>query len=248
MPSAPGAPSTTETGVDDALSPDQRYMATPFQFGLLSVASLGVYGFYWLFKLRRVVDDASGKPIAPWYWWLGLLVPFLNLFLYFGLLNDLEVKVASSGRRPPTLWLVGLCAGLLNLTWRLPGAWALITILSFIPLMIVQANALAWQRHLYTAPSRAHRFRWWEWLIIVIGGIFQILVLLGSLVPHEGSTPADPWVVGGLAGITLATLLWTGIAGENWGRPHVDERARSESEAVESNVLAPVGSLPPHDP
>src|SRR5271166_3490221 len=236
-------------GVDDARSPDQRYMATPFQFGLLSFVTGGAYTVYWLFKLRRVIDYASGKEVAPWYWWLGLLVPLLNLFLYFGTLNDLEVKVAAAGRRPPTLWLVGLLGGVLGGTWRLPYDWWWISFLGFIPLAIVQSNALAWQRQLYNAPPRAHRFRWWEWLIIAIGAIILLVAAVGSLIPsEEASTPSDPWVVAGVLVIAVGMLIWMGLAGESWARPPVDPNVKREVELAESNWRAQLGSLPPpHD-
>ena len=242
-PTALAVASPQEVGVDDALSPDQRYMATPFQFGLLFVASLGLYNTYWLFKLRRVMDHATGTALAPWYWWLGFFIPILNLFMYFGLLNDLEARVASAGRRPPPLWLPGLIAGLTTIFLRLPGYWWLIAFLDFIPLSIVQANALAWQRSLYQAPSRAHRFRWWEWLIILVGGSIVVLLFLSALVPDKSSIPADPWIAGAVAALILAMLILMAIAGESWAQPGVDPNVKREMELAESNWRASVGSL-----
>jgi hypothetical protein len=73
-----------------------------------------------------------------------------------------------------TLYLV------LNVTWRLPDPWVLVSLLVFVPLIPIQEtieriNA----RHVAELPNRG--FSGADAVAIVIGGLVLILVLIGVL-------------------------------------------------------------------
>src|SRR5205823_13270451 len=56
---------------------------------LCSVASLGVYGFYWFHQYRRRVSAELGRSDDAGLHTAGLLVPFLNYYLTYLLWRDI---------------------------------------------------------------------------------------------------------------------------------------------------------------
>lgn len=70
---------------------------------------------------------------------------------------------------------------LLNLASRLPNAAWLLCLLAFAPLLPFNSLARNYNRQSGLDYARNDRFTGWNWLGIVLGGIFVLLVIWGTL-------------------------------------------------------------------
>jgi hypothetical protein len=76
---------------------------------------------------------------------------------------------------------------ILEISWRLPDPYWLITYASVIPLAIVQADVIEIHRALGLDPAINNRFTWINIVGIVIGGLLLVLAVIGVFLPN---TPA----------------------------------------------------------
>ena len=153
---------------------------TPFfavsthKFVVMSIVTFGLYDVYWAYRhWKRFVEH--GDVLSPF--WRAFFAPITNY--------ELVARVRSRARDDgiEVGWIPALMATLylvLNVTWRLPDPWWLISLLCFVPLIPVQqtidrVNA----RHVAELPNRGYSGA--NAFGIVIGGIVLILVLVGTL-------------------------------------------------------------------
>jgi len=126
---------------------------SPLWFVTLSVLTMGIYELYWGYRYWCYVKERDASAIRPF--WRAL---FLPLWCY-ALLKDIAIQ-------HPSRWLPreAACALLavlyfaLNMLWRLPDPYWLISSLSFLPLLpavfVLRKNA-----HAHPVP-RSHSLKW----------------------------------------------------------------------------------------
>ncbi|HEV8234153.1 MAG TPA: hypothetical protein VGP84_06120 [Gemmatimonadaceae bacterium] len=151
---------------------------TPFfavstrKFVVMSIVTLGLYDVYWVWRQwRRFVEH--GQVLSPF--WRTFFLVFTNYSLFARVRSRAReegIEVSWSPALMATLYLV------LNVTWRLPDPWVLVSLLVFVPLIPIQEtieriNA----RHVAELPNRG--FSGADAVAIVIGGLVLILVLIG---------------------------------------------------------------------
>jgi len=66
--------------------------------------------------------------------------------------------------------------------WRLPDPWSLVALLGFLPLLPVQNAVNRINRKLAPQAPANSRFGGWNIFGLVVGGIFLILAVIGTLV------------------------------------------------------------------
>lgn len=146
---------------------------------VLSLCTLGMYSLFWIYRNWRLRNEWRGRGISA-----PMRTIFAPLFLP-SLLNDVRDEAAAVGEE------VGWSAGLLamgyfamNVAARLPDPLWLVSVLNFAVLVPVQrtinrANARS------PRPSPVDtRFTGANWAWIVIGGLFLLLAILGTLFPE----------------------------------------------------------------
>ena len=213
-PSESGPPAAQSVSPFDAwyaTPPVLYYDRSPFQVALLSFATLGSYGTYWTIRVRRLADVRLGKERRPyWYYW-GLLVPILNLYLIFSAVSRAEGRVEATGVRVTIpYWLSMLGLGFIDLLWRLPGSYATISLVSSGFFVAMHASWARAER--VDDPARVYPpFMWFEWVIVVLGGILNALVFIGSFVDVS---PPERNVVIGVMAVIAATLAVSWTAGK----------------------------------
>jgi len=74
---------------------------------------------------------------------------------------------------------------LLNLTWKLPPPFSLVSLLSWVFLLPVQSYANRINLEAVPAHDVNSRFTIWNWIWIVVGGIFLLLAMIGLFMPAE---------------------------------------------------------------
>jgi len=142
------------------------------KFTVMSFVTFGLYDLYWSYRNWSYLKQQDSRKISPF--WRAWFV----LFFHFSLLRDMRPHIA---RRT----LVGYSAGWLTAAYlillfssRLPGAFGLMGLLSFVPILPVVA---AVERANVGVPAELlnRRFTAWNIVGIAVFVIFMVLVFFG---------------------------------------------------------------------
>jgi hypothetical protein len=134
---------TTHSSVEHTgVSPSQN----PVHLVILSILSLGLYEFYWIWRSWTALRDETGADISPRWRTIAFLVPFVNVMVLYFLMRDTkelakrrEVRADFS---PGTLTAMFYALRLLGnaaLVGGAPFAWlaGMATVLPLVPVQIV---------------------------------------------------------------------------------------------------------------
>jgi hypothetical protein len=145
---------------------------------LLSVLTLGLYNVFWFYRNWVRLRERTGQRLSPF--WRSFFSVLWASTLFGEVKRQARDADVRSGWSPLGLALVYL--GLTSL-WRLPTGWALLGYLTVLALVPVQhtINRLAAERGAKPDAS----FRLAHVPVFVLGGIFLLLVVIGSLMPAE---------------------------------------------------------------
>jgi hypothetical protein len=154
--------------------------------------TFGVYYFYWLFKIARVMGYIKGDPKLLWKLLL-LLIPFYNLYWYSRFFGGIEDEARAYEGVVPPLTLLAFVGGLIGVLSRLPDTWWWLATLSFVPYAVVQAHFARLQTLKWPTSIVPYRYRWGDWVIIGLGGIWVVLTVAGSLMPSASGAPSNGW-------------------------------------------------------
>jgi hypothetical protein len=165
---------------DDA---DVRFFAvSPLKLVVLSTCTLGLYQIYWFYKHWVLIKERSEPHIIAW------ARAFFGIFWCYNCFEFIREEEKRLGVEP-TLSAGPLAIGwiALELSSRLPKPY-------FLPMFLAPLVLALVQRHInhineLVAPDhdRNTRFSAWNWLAVVVGGIFIGLIILGLAVqarPH----------------------------------------------------------------
>lgn len=146
---------------------------------VLSICTLGLYEVYWFYKNWQLIKRREASDIVP-----ALRAIFSVLFCY-SLFQKVEQEAEKSNA--PSIAAGPLAIGWIVVTvlWRLPDPYWLISFLAVLFMLPVQhaANAV----NAYAAPDHDpnRRFTAWNIAAVVIGGLFLVLVVIGTFLPGE---------------------------------------------------------------
>jgi hypothetical protein len=181
MSTNPYAPplAQVETPRDEAGDPS-FFAVAPWKLLLMCVVTLGLYQVYWFYANWRLVKRRERSGI-----WPAPRAIFGVFFCYslFGRMRrfgeEQAVPEAASFAAGPLagLWIVG------TLTFRLPDAWGLIGIVTWFTLLPVQALVARINARVAPGADRNARLSWLNWISVVLGVLFLVLVLIGLLAP-----------------------------------------------------------------
>jgi len=143
---------------------------------VMSICTLGFYELYWFYRNWRRVQARTGASMMPF--WRAVWAPLWAYSLFEEVDNEALRRQIQSG------WssvLLALSFFLLCATWRLPGAWGLITLLSWLPLIPVQGtiNQMAVSRGVRPNVD----FGTWHLMVCLLGAVGVLLVVIGAFVP-----------------------------------------------------------------
>lgn len=172
---APAAPVNVEPP-----APARWFVVGPGKLVVMSTVTLGVYQVFWFYKHWRQVRDVHGEDIWP--------VPraIFSVFFCFSLFRRLEDEAALRGQTDaPSPALHAVAFFLLTLASRLPDPWWLITFASILPLVPFQRAASAIALHAAPGTDPNTSFSGLNWVGIVVGGLFLLLALAGTMVPEK---------------------------------------------------------------
>jgi hypothetical protein len=150
------------------------FAVSPFKLVALSVCSLGLYQIYWFYKNWVLIKEHSEPHIVPW------ARAFFGVFWCYSCFEFIRNDERHHNIEP-TLPAGPLAIAWIavSLAWRLPEPYYLIAFLAPLPLVPVQVHVN--RINALTAPGhdKNTHFGAWNWLVVVVGGIFLGLVILG---------------------------------------------------------------------
>lgn len=171
------------------------YARSPFQVGLLSFCTLGIYVFWWSFYTRRSAAALLEQPENAFWMSAALLVPLFNLWVFYDLLEKVKVlglraRLHISGG----LLVAGLAWLALAVCSRLPAPAYALSLLSFLCLAYLQTFVTRAEFVLSDRTITPKAFGWVEILVIVIGGAFKVFVFAGMLIdPNARGLHLSPY-------------------------------------------------------
>lgn len=172
-----------EPGVPRPSQPAPAYFpVSATKLVVLSLCSLGLYELYWFYQHWKLEYARTEEPMSPF--WRAVFAPLFAYSLFrriqeFGAQRSLDIRY-SPGALAATFFALGAC-------WRLPDPFWLVSLLSFLPLMPVRTAVAAINLAHAPEASTNGRFSGGNVVLVIVGGLFLLLALVGTFVPQEPS-------------------------------------------------------------
>ena len=161
------------------LSEPIYFPVSPVKLSILSICTFGLYEIYWFYKNWRLIKEREHKKIMPFWRALFALFFCFSLFQRIGRsAKEIDLPPISTG---------GLAAGwiIVSLLWKLPDPYWLVSFLAFFFLLPVQQTVNKINAQYAPGHDQNNRFGVWNIVVVVAGGIFFILAIIGSFMPPE---------------------------------------------------------------
>ncbi len=156
-----------------------------WHFVLLTIVTLRIYEIYWFYRNWKHLKFHKDLDISPGWRTAGLFVPIYGIVLAYRQLRDIRdfSKEAGVDKTYSPGWIL---FGWLILTtlWRLPAPFWLLFFLSVWPLAVVQGYLNSYWEKWQPELIERKKFSGGEIALLIIGGIFLILVLIGIFIPE----------------------------------------------------------------
>ena len=180
-------------------SANHPYRRSAFQIALLMFLTAGLYLFVWAFYVRRSCAELLERDDQPLWKSIALVVPIFNLFQMFDLGKMIEgVRWRADPERPQTSrlpWL-GVSLFFIGALWKIPNGFWTLAALDFVPVAIMHLTFSRAQSALVGEGARPTPFRWPEWIVIILGSAFWVLVLFGFTIPDGDRGLIPDWWAG----------------------------------------------------
>ena len=171
-------PNTSETD-DNKAQPFYFFTASPSKLVLMSIFTANLYFIFWFYKNFRRIKETTGKNI--WPFWRAFFYIFMA-YSCFKHIQDVGDKNNTKSNINPgmlaTFFLIlGFCA-------NLPEPYFIITFFSVFVLFPVNNVAIEINERLIPDFKNNEKFSGWNWVALIIGGIFWFFAIIGLFVPE----------------------------------------------------------------
>ena len=161
-----------------------RYFAVSApKFVVMSLASFGIYGLYWLYQNWVLERRHTGEDLSP------LWRTFFSVIWIYSLLRRIRDTAGAAQVLP--IWTASVTAAayvLLNCALFLPDPYWLGSLLVVVPLVPVQLTVNRLNALLSPETPKNDSYSGKNLVLIVVGVIFYIIVILGMMVPVENES------------------------------------------------------------
>lgn len=149
----------------------------------LSIATLGIYLFYWFYRNWQAVKKADKSRISPF--WRALLAPFYSCSLFKRILESAQ-KIGYKGRYSPwlqtlifmVLSLLAYDRGILDTSRRANYLFIIFGAVIYLPILPVQAAVNFYRAEQTGASPERTGFTPGEMLVVVFGIILAVSAVL----------------------------------------------------------------------
>jgi hypothetical protein len=156
------------------------FAVSPLKLVVMSVCTMGIYELYWFYKNWVLIKDRENIDIMPF--WRA----FFAVFFCYSFFKKVQASaVAVSLDKPLSSGLLATGWIIVTLLWKLPDPFFLITYFAVIFLLPIQAMVNDINDIVAPAHDRNSKFAGWNIFGVIVGGLFFLLVLLGTFLPSE---------------------------------------------------------------
>ncbi len=154
------------------------FPVAPHKLAIMSICTFGVYELYWAYHQWKRIRLNGGESLSPF--WRAVFAPFWGFSLFK------HVEGIAAGRHVHFEWsggAIGLLYLILNISWRLPDPYWLVSFATFVPLVIVQRsiNVLNAAEETKEDPNTSYTAA--NIVVIAIGGLLFLLGVLATFMP-----------------------------------------------------------------
>lgn len=174
---------TPSSSVDTESTPNTSspyyFTTSTLKLSLMSICTLGFYELYWFYKNWVMVKKRTGERITPF--WRAVFAPLWAYSCFK------RIKATAEHNQVPEALPIGLLAiiyFILHALWRLPDPFWLVAYFSFLAIVPANNVALSINRHLQPDFKNNDRFSGWNWVGLILGGLFFLLALVGTFLPE----------------------------------------------------------------
>ena len=151
------------------------------KLAIMSLCTLGLYQVYWFYQNWKAVQRLTGEKLnAP----IRAIFYPLTCFSLFGRIREKGEKVGVEVSFKAGA--LAIAVFVLNLLWRLPDPYGLVSLLGFAPLLPVQAAVNVINRKIAPGTDSNSRFQAWNIAGLAIGGVVLALGIVGSFLGARG--------------------------------------------------------------
>ncbi|MFC1834592.1 hypothetical protein ACFL2Q_07645 [Thermodesulfobacteriota bacterium] len=187
---------------------DQAYGQAPWRLGILCVATLGLYGYYWFYRNWKHLKTHLNLPISPGWRTVSLLFPIYSIYVIWTHFNMIKRYVG--GAEPAVRWSPpALTLGYVMLSYiaswnlsrtfgdRIPSEIAIslvgvivaISLAAWLLTLVQDSLNGFWLRARPQFPM-ASEFSGFEMACLVCGGFWWGLALIGIVVKMIPASPS----------------------------------------------------------
>jgi hypothetical protein len=156
------------------------------KFLLMCVVTFGGYQIYWFYQQWRHVQR-RGEVVHP-----ALRTLFTGIFCYALFRRVAEDALARGVASVPSPIASAVAFVLLSITWQLPAPWSSLSLLSLVPLLLVQRAASAAALAAVPTADPNTRLTPINWVGVVFGVLILVMMVIGLTLapPPEPTKPA----------------------------------------------------------
>lgn len=165
-----------------ALDPpaDERtpfFTASRLKLIVMSILTFGIYDLFWFYWNWKAIRARNHSNVSP------ALRAIFSVLFSFACFSEIAEATERSQERSRTALALGFAYLLLNFSARLPDPYWVPSLFAFLP--VLAANGWAREANLRVSPDLPENtsFSAWNWLAIVLGGLFLALSLVGLFAP-----------------------------------------------------------------
>jgi hypothetical protein len=149
------------------------------KFVAMSLVTFGIYDLYWAYQQWTRIKTRTGENLSPF--WRAVFGPLWGSSLLTQLQKDASTHGINATWSAVPLGILYLA---INITWRLPDPWWLISLLAFLPLVPAVRTIASTHDRLMPSRDKNVLFSGANWAGLVIGGLLLVLTIIGTFLPE----------------------------------------------------------------
>ena len=155
------------------------FAVSPLKLVLMSICTMGIYELYWFYKNWVLIKERENSDIMPF--WRAFFAYFF-CYSFFKRVQVSAEAVSLKKSMSPGLLTTGWI--IVNILVKLPDPFWLITYFAVIFLLPVQTVVNDINDVVAPGHNKNGNFTGWNILGLVVGGLFFVLILLGTFFPE----------------------------------------------------------------
>lgn len=173
----------------------ELYQRSSFQVALLLFFTFGLYIFWWSYRVRKSAAALLEEQDAAGWRSIALIVPIVNFFMIFELIERIKISAIRMGMQPPQALAAWALLGLLGfeIVGRIPVPYRALTMLAFIPFAFAHQYLVRAELMATKGNAIPKAFSIVEIFIIVLGVAVRALVMFAYTVDENLRPYANAW-------------------------------------------------------